>query len=126
MDSDAILKGYAEFQQKNPGFGPLIVLTKEGEILLSSEPNVITPDQGKHIVDVWFHTKPAIELGDVRYPVLKWDEMQLAAKNVRGMGSLVGCKCKSGLYAVAKVKPECPLNALQASIELNRWSWTVI
>ena len=126
MDKEKINSSYKEFQAQNPGFGALIVLTRAGEILHMTEPDAMTADQAKHLVDVWFNNKPAVEFGDIRYPVLKWDELQFAAKNVAKKGSLVGCKTKSDKLVVSKVAGDCPTNIITATIALNRWSWNEV
>jgi hypothetical protein len=126
MDADKVSASYKAFQDQNPGFGALIVLTRVGDILYTSEPDAMSPDQAKHLVDVWFNNKPAVEFGDIRYPVLKWDELQFAAKNVAKKGSLIGCKTKTDNFAVVKVAGDCPTNIIQATIALNRWSWNEV
>jgi hypothetical protein len=126
MDAAAITSAFQSLQNENPGsFELLVVISKAGEVLYSSQEGAVTPDQAKHILDVWSNNKAAVELGEIRYPVLKWDPLQFAAKNVGGKGSLVGSKTKAENYAVAKVSPGSPLSVIQASIVLNRWAWNV-
>jgi hypothetical protein len=126
METDAITTAFKTFQTQNPGFTHLLVLSRDGDILYSSEPNFITPDEAKHVMDTWQHNGPAVELGPLRFAVLKWDELQFAAKNVATKAGLVGSKTKSGKYAMVKLAPDCPTAILQASIIVNRWSWSVI
>lgn len=126
MDSNTISTAFKGFQTQNPGFTHLVVLSYEGDILYSSEPNYISPEEAKHVMETWFHNGPAVELGSLRFAVLKWDELQFAARNVATKAGLVGSKTKSGKYAIVKLAPDCPMAILQASIVVNRWSWSVI
>ncbi len=57
---------------------------------------------------------------------LKWDELQFAARNVAGYGALIGAKTKAGNYAVVHLDTSTKTPLLQATVELNRWSWNLL
>jgi hypothetical protein len=124
MDVEKIKTEYAKFQEKGPDFGNLMILSREGNLLWSLDPDFTTEDQTKGLMDVWLNSKPAVELNGNRYPILKWDELQFAAKNTAGKGAIIGCVCKSKNFAVVQYSGTG--NLIGATVELNRWSWNIV
>lgn len=126
MDVEAVKKSYQEFQQKNPGFGELLVLTKEGTIILATDPGFAKEEETKQLMDAWLNNKPAVEIGGIRFSVLKWDPIQFAARNVGPKGALIGSIAKSNNYAVIHLSKDCPTPLLAATVSLNRWAWGLV
>lgn len=125
MDAAEIKAKFDELTQKKEGLGVLLVLSKDGSILYASDPNFAKPEETKALMDAWLTTKPAIEIGGLRYPILKWDPLQLAARNTTGNGAIVGAVTKAGNYAVMQLLKNCTIPLLEAGVILNRWSWNL-
>ena len=98
MDAEQIKNKYQEFQDANNGFAEAMILSKEGKILFSLDPNYITEDEAKNFMDAWLTKKSAVIIGDNRFPILSHEEIQFAARNVKGKGALVGTKTKENHY----------------------------
>ena len=126
MENEEIQAAYTEFQNDHPGFVELLVLSESGEQLFTSDPDFATPEETAQLMTAWLTNQPAVEIKEVRYPILKWDELQFAASNVAGYGALIGAKTKAGNYAVVHLDTSTKTPLLQATVELNRWSWNLL
>ncbi len=119
MDIEKLKAEYAKFKETFEGFGVLTLLSEAGEILYTDDPAAIAPEEAKELLDAWLHTKPAVIVAGNRFPVLKWDPLQFAARNVKGAGSIVGSITKSKNYCI--VFYHGTGNLIQTSIDFNRW-----
>lgn len=126
MNEEKIKSEYLEFQNEHEGFGNLMVLNNEGQILFSLDPNFASKEEGKALMDAWLNNKSAIKIGEKRYPILSWEEIQFAARNVKDKDALIGCKVKSKNYVVVHLEKGAKISPAIASIALNRWSWDKI
>ena len=124
LNIEKILAEYAQFQADNPGFAEIIILTSTGELEYGSDPTFCSKEEAKPLFDAWMNHGSAVEIGGNRYPVLSWEVMQFAARNVKGKGALVGCKTKTDRYVVVHL--EAKVAPTMAAIKFNRWSWDVI
>ena len=123
MDEEKIKSEYATFQEENPGFGNMVVLNRDGEVLFRLDPNFISDGDGKILMDAWVNRKPAIEWTPKRYPIFSWEDLQFAARNIKDKDSLVGCITKSKNYIVVHMATGSKPAPAIATITLNRWSW---
>jgi len=123
LDENQFNAEFGQFQQEFPGFGELILLTKEGKIVFSTKSGFFTDEDAKTLINTWFTHQSAVVWGTDRFPILNWEELQFAARNVHGKGALVGTKTKSGLYAVVHIKPDGSIPPSLGAIHLNRWIW---
>jgi hypothetical protein len=126
MENEEIQAAYTEFQNEHVGFAELLVLNESGEQLFASDTDFATAEESAQIMDVWLNNKPAVEIKEVRYPVLKWDPLQFAARNVNKLGAIIGCKTKLENYVVARLDPSCKTPLIEAGVLLNRWSWNLL
>ncbi len=126
MDAEQIKNKYQEFQDANNGFAEVMILSKEGKILFSLEPNYITEDEAKNFMDAWLTKKSAVVIGENRFPILSHEEIQFAARNVKGKGALVGTKTKENHYIIAHLEPSSRFPPTIAAINLNRWAWDIL
>ncbi len=123
MEIDKLKSKYLEFQTENEGFGNLILLSKEGEIIFSLDPNFIGGTEAKELMDSWLNHKSAFVIGENRYPILSWEELQFAARNVKGKGAIIGTRTKSNEYTLVHLSPASKIAPTMGSIKLNRWVW---
>ncbi|MHA2001529.1 MAG: hypothetical protein ACTSVU_05500 [Promethearchaeota archaeon] len=123
MDTESISNEYKSFQESHPGYGNIIILSIEGEILYTSDPDWISPDQAKNFMDAWLNNGPALILGEDRFSIINWFDLQFAAKNVRGKGAFVGSKTKLDHYVLAFLPPGSKVPLTVGAIEINRWVW---
>ena len=124
MNEEEVKQAFAEFQTQFPGMDKLMIMDGEGNILMSTDTDFISAEEAKIVLDVWKSGKSPLEVGGLRYPVLKWDDIQFAAKNIPKKIGLIGSIGKSGNYCVAQYTGGG--NLLQSTIDLNRWCWNII
>jgi hypothetical protein len=124
MDAEQIISEYKTFQDANNGFGNLMILKTDGQILYSLED--IADEDAKGLMDAWLNHKSAVLIGENRYPILSWDELQFGARNVKGKGALVGTRTKQDHYVVAHLNADSRLPPSVAAINLNRWAWDLL
>jgi hypothetical protein len=125
MDTEKLHEEYRQFQQTNEGFAEMMVLTKEGTIMFLTDSTFISEEDARNLMDAWLTRKSAAVIGEDRYPILSWETIQFAARNVKGKGALIGCLTKSDNYIVVHLEPHCKTPPAIAAINLNRWSWHI-
>lgn len=126
LNKEQVLSIFREFQTENPGYEILIVLSAEGILEFSSDEGFCTPEEAKNLLKAWKEHESAVIIGEDRFPILSWEELQFAARNVRGKGVLVGAKTKTNRYVVIKISAETKAAPTIAAIKVNRWSWNLI
>ncbi len=106
------------------GMDEIFLLNSEGEVIYKSEDFTLTSDEAKTLLKAWKEKEPAIIFHDLRFAILKNDEIQLAAKNITGgKGNIVGSITKEGDYLVAHTRDE-GLILLEWSIFINKVAWS--
>ncbi len=106
------------------GMEEIFILDSIGNILFKSEDFQLSSEEAKAILKAWREKESALMFQDLRFAILKNDEIQLAAKNiVGGKGNIVGSVTKEGDYLIAHTQEE-GLIALEWSIFINKVAWT--
>lgn len=126
MDIDKLKPEFEEFQQEFPDFDLFFILNSTGEILYSSEPDKVNPEQTQDLMHAWLNRESACQLGEDRYPILSWEPLQFAARNVKGKGAIVGTITQSSYYLLAHLKLGAKLAPAIGAIQLNRKFWKLI
>ncbi|MFX0048679.1 MAG: hypothetical protein ACFE8G_10990 [Candidatus Hermodarchaeota archaeon] len=105
------------------GMEEIFVLDSNGTILFKSEDFQLTNEEAKAILKAWKEKESALMFQNLRFAILKNDEIQLAAKNiVGGKGNIVGSITKEGDYLIAHTRDE-GLIVLEWSIFINKVAW---
>ncbi|MCF2139095.1 MAG: hypothetical protein K9W44_03470 [Candidatus Lokiarchaeota archaeon] len=126
MDVNSIIPEFDAFIAEFPDFDLFIILTQDGIIKYCSDPDRVQSEQTKALMQAWLNHESACVLGKDRYPILSWEPLQFAARNVKGKGALVGTVTSSNHYLVAHLKPDAKLAPAIAAIYLNRKFWKLI
>lgn len=126
FDSDELNAQFLQFQLENPGFDSIIVLSPEGKLEYVSDPAICSEQEAAQLFHAWKEHQSAVILGEDRFPILSWEELQFAARNVKGKGMLVGSRTKTNRYVVIKLGPTAKIAPTIAAIQVNRWAWNVV
>jgi hypothetical protein len=117
---DYLVNELREFE----GMEEIFVLDSNGNILFKSEDFQLSSEEAKAILKAWIEKESALMFQDLRFAILKNDEIQLAAKNiVGGKGNVIGSITKEGDYLIAHTRDE-GLIVLEWSIFVNKVAWT--
>ena len=117
---DYLVNELREFE----GMEEIFVLDSNGNILFKSEDSQLSSEEAKAILKAWREKESALMFQDLRFAILKNDEIQLAAKNiVGGKGNVIGSVTKEGDYLIAHTRDE-GLIVLEWSIFINKVAWT--
>jgi len=116
---DYLVNELREFE----GMEEIFVLDSNGTILFKSEDFQLSNEEAKAILKAWKEKESALLFQNLRFAILKNDEIQLAAKNiVGGKGNIVGSITKEGDYLIAHTRDE-GLIVLEWSIFINKVAW---
>jgi hypothetical protein len=117
---DYLVSELREFE----GMEEIFVLDSSGNVLFKSEDFRLSSEEAKAILRAWRKKESALMFQDLRFAILKNDEIQLAAKNiVGGRGNVIGSITKEGDYLIAHTRDE-GLIVLEWSIFVNKVAWT--
>ena len=117
---DYLVNELREFE----GMEEIFVLDSNGNILFKSEDFRLSSEEAKAILRAWMEKESALMFQDLRFAILKNDEIQLAAKNiVGGKGNIVGSITKEGDYIIAHTQDK-GLIVLEWSIFINKVAWS--
>jgi hypothetical protein len=117
---DFLVNELREFE----GMEEIFVLDSNGNILFKSEDFELSNEEAKAILKAWKEKESALMFQDLRFAILKNDEIQLAAKNiVGGKGNIVGSITKEGDYIIAHTQDK-GLIVLEWSIFINKVAWS--
>ena len=106
------------------GMEEIFVLDSNGNVLFKSEDFQLSDEEAKAILKAWKEKESALMFQNLRFAILKNDEIQLAAKNiVGGKGNIVGSITKEGDYLLAHTRDE-GLIVLEWSIFINKVAWS--
>ena len=106
------------------GMEEIFVLDSNGNILFKSEDFQLSNEEAKAILKAWREKESALLFQDLRFAILKNDEIQLAAKNIiGGKGNVIGSITKEGDYLIAHTRDE-GLIVLEWSIFINKVAWS--
>jgi len=110
--------------EEQEGVEEIFLLNSDGEVVYKSGDFQLSNEEAKAILTAWKTKEPAIMFQNNRFPVLKNDDIQLAAKNIGGgKGNIVGSITKQGDYLVAHTRDE-GLIILEWSIFINKVAWS--
>ncbi len=116
---DYLVNELREFE----GMEEIFALDSKGNILFKSEDFQLSSEEAKAILKAWREKESALLFQDLRFAILKNDEIQLAAKNiVGGKGNVIGSITKDGDYLIAHTRDE-GLIVLEWSIFINKVAW---
>ena len=97
---DYLVNELREFE----GMEEIFVLDSNGNILFKSEDFQLSREEAKAILKAWMEKESALIFQDLRFAILKNDEIQLAAKNiVGGNGNVIGSITKEGDYLITPI-----------------------
>lgn len=117
-------RSLVEALREQEGIEEIFLLNTEGEIIHKSGDFQLTNEEAKAILSAWKANEPAVMFQNLRFAVLKNDDIQLAAKNiVGGKGNIVGSITKDGDYLLAHTRDE-GLIILEWSIFINKVAWS--
>ncbi len=117
---DYLVNELREFE----GMEEIFALDSNGNILFKSEDFQLSSEEAKAILKAWREKESALLFQDLRFAILKNDEIQLAAKNiVGGKGNVIGSITKDGDYLLAHTRDE-GLIVLEWSIIINKVAWS--
>ncbi|NVM19356.1 MAG: hypothetical protein HWN80_16740 [Candidatus Lokiarchaeota archaeon] len=117
---DYLVNELREFE----GMEEIFVLDSNGNILFKSEDFQLLSEEAKAILKAWKEKESALMFQNLRFAILKNDDIQLAAKNiVGGKGNIVGSITKEGDYLIAHTRDE-GLIVLEWSIFINKVAWS--
>jgi ethanolamine utilization protein EutA len=126
---EKITKAFKEFQAQHKGYESIFILTPEGNFEFTTENKYWSPENARDIFNAWQKHESAFFIGQDRFPIVSWANLQFAARNTQDKGIVVGTKTKTNRYIVMKVAPgtkrEPNIAALAATL-LNQWSWNLI
>ena len=106
------------------GVEEVFVLNKEGDLIFKSAEFPLTNEESRQILHAWKQKEPSLTFQNLRYAILKNDEIQLAAKNITGgKGNIVGSVTKEGDYLIAHTQ-DAGLILLEWSIHINKVAWS--
>ncbi|MHA1777359.1 MAG: hypothetical protein DRO88_00295 [Promethearchaeia archaeon] len=126
MDIEQLIPEFNAFQQEFPDFDLFIILASDGEVLYSSNPEKVNPEETRSLMHAWLKRESACMFGQKRYPILSWEPLQFAARNVKGKDALVGTITQSSYYLLAHLKAGAELAPAIGAIQLNRKFWKLI
>ena len=110
--------------EEQEGVEEIFLLNSDGEVVYKSGDFQLSNEEAKAILTAWKTKEPAIMFQNNRFPVLKNDDIQLAAKNIGGgKGNIVGSITKEEDYLVAHTRDE-GLIILEWSIFINKVAWS--
>ncbi|TFH29631.1 MAG: hypothetical protein E4G98_03495 [Promethearchaeota archaeon] len=126
MDYQTLQPEFTEFTQEFPDFDAFFIVDVEGNMLFTTDPLFVNGDDTKILMQAWLKHESAFTIGENRYPILSWEEVQFAARNVRGKGAIIGTITQSKDYILAHLKPGASVAPTIAAIHLNRKFWNLI
>lgn len=126
LNIEHVMTEYKTFQEQNQSFGELIILSPNGNLEYTHPSEFCSDSEAQSLFEAWKNHGSAAVIGEDRYPIISWEELQFAARNVKGKGALVGCKTKTNRYIVVHLLPGAKDGPTTAAIKLNRWSWSII
>lgn len=101
-----------------------ILIDSLGNLLFKSEDFSLGESEPKDLLDSWKNTKGALTFMGTRYIILKWDDIQLAAKNIKGTDNICGSISPDGDYFVVRIDDaEGKLLLIEWSIHVNKKVW---
>ena len=102
----------------------VLLLDPTGNVIYKSEEFPIDEKETKGVLDSWKNTKSSLNFMGNRYVILKWDDIQLAAKNIGGKGNICGSITPEGDYFVAHIEDsQETLLLIEWSIMVNKLVW---
>jgi hypothetical protein len=114
-----------EDMKKYVGVLEVFLLNSEGIVVYKYGDVDFTDQEGISLLNAWKEKEPSLKYQNVRYAVLKNDDIQLAAKNVAGgKGNIAGSISKEGDYLLAHIAEETDLILLEWSILINKIAWS--
>ncbi len=117
-------RSLVEALREQEGIEEIFLLNTEGDIIHKSGDFQLTNEEAKAILSAWKTNEPAVMFQNLRFAILKNDDIQLAAKNiVGGKGNIVGSITKDGDYLLAHTRDE-GLIILEWSIFINKVAWS--
>ena len=101
-----------------------LLIDSSGNLLFKSEDFALGENEPKDLLDSWKNTKGALSFMGTRYAILKWDDIQLAAKNIKGTDNICGSITPEGEYFVVSIDDtEGNLLLIEWSIHINKKVW---
>ncbi len=123
--TEDIFQKYKEQLSEYEGIEVIILLDKDGNVLIKSSDIDFSDIDGREFLDSWRSRKSSINFLNFRYAILKNDELQLAAKNIaQGKGNIAGSKTKNGNYLIVHISKETGMILLEWAILVNKVGWS--
>lgn len=101
----------------------IFLLDSLGNIIFKSENFSLSENEAKEILNAWKNKKSFLNFMGNRFPIVKWAEIQLAAKNIHGEGSICGSITPEGEYFIAHIQESKDLLLIEWSIMINKQVW---
>lgn len=113
---DKLKKEYDEIKE-------IFLLDSSGNIIFKSENFDLSEIEAKEILTSWKHKKSFLIFMRNRFAIVKWAEIQLAAKNIHGEGSICGSITPEGEYFITHIEESKDLLLIEWSIMINKQVW---
>ena len=126
MDYQTLQPEFTSFLEEYPDFDAFFIADAEGNLLFTTDPSFVKDEDTKSLMQAWLKHESAFTIGENRFPILSWEEVQFAARNVRGHGAIIGTMTESKVYLIAHLKQGASLAPTIAAIHLNRKFWNLI
>lgn len=94
-----------------------------GNIIFKSENFSLNENEAKEILYAWKNKKSFLNFMGNRFAIVKWAEIQLAAKNMYGEGSICGSITPENEYFIAHIQESKELLLIEWSIIINKLVW---
>ncbi len=101
----------------------VFLLDPLGNVIFKSENFNLDEAEAKEILNAWKNKKSNLNFMTNRFAIVKWAEIQLAAKNIHGKGSICGSITPEGEYFIAHIQESKDLLLIEWSIMINKLVW---
>ena len=106
------------------GVEEVFLLNADGDVIFTHGDYSISSEEAKYLLNSWKNKEGAISYQNCRYPLIKNEEIQLAAKNtVDDKGNIAGSITNEGDYLIAHIAKETDIILLEWSILVNKLAW---
>jgi hypothetical protein len=102
----------------------VFLLDPSGNIIFKSEDFNLEELEAKEILNSWKNRISHLNFMGDRFAIVKWAEIQLAAKNMHGKGSICGSITPEGDFFIAHIKESKEqILLIEWSIMINKLVW---
>ena len=123
MNESTFFQLIVELKEEYKEVKEIFLLDPSGNIIFTSENFSLDEIEAKEILNSWKNKKSFLTFMGKRFAIVKWDDIQLAAKNIHGEGSICGTVTPEGEYFIAHIEESKELLLIEWSIMINKQVW---